>query len=294
MVAGIDVGGVDGGFGWIAHNLVEVDDAIEDAAGADPLIDGLAHLFAGGRRVAGSNVGGERGAKNLDVVGMGAGDELGEGEDRILGGDDVAGLARLGGVADVVDAFKNDEVADAALGEHIAIEAGDCVGSGAIVEEAIAADAFVEDGKVRGFWILLEALGENIGPAAVGVAGGERAVGDGVAEANDGGGVSGVGGDVDGLDEAPGINGARVGEGFGGGGVAFGDECGGARILMAGCVVDGLGWEVDADGKACKRRDLEGDRIAEHGSAGRNDDGGLAIKGEGVVGRPPGWRRLRR
>ena len=50
---------------------------------------------------------------------------------------------------DVVDAFEDDEVFDAGLGEDIAVEAGEGVGAGVVVEDAVASDAFVEDAHFR-------------------------------------------------------------------------------------------------------------------------------------------------
>src|SRR5580698_1130099 len=47
MVARIGGGVEDSRVGGIADGLIEVDDAVEYAAGADPLIDRFAHLLAG-------------------------------------------------------------------------------------------------------------------------------------------------------------------------------------------------------------------------------------------------------
>ncbi len=197
------VGGEEGvGVGGVGGGVVEVDDAVEDFAGADEGVDGLAGGFAGGGHVAGAGVGGEGGADDLDAVGVGAFDELGEAGDEVVGGDDVVGLSGVEGVADVVDAFKDDEVADGGLGEDVGVEAREGGGAGAIVEDAVAADADVEDAEVGGGFVAVEAAGEEVGPALVGVGGAGGAIGDAVAEGYDGGGVVG-GFDVDGLEEEP-------------------------------------------------------------------------------------------
>ena len=94
-------------------------------------------------------------------------------------------------MADVVDAFEDDEVLDAGLGEDVAVEAGERVGPVAVVEDAVAADAFVEDAEVGGLLVGLQAAGEDVGPAGVVVGGAVGAVGDAVAEGDDGGGVGG-------------------------------------------------------------------------------------------------------
>ncbi len=90
-------------------------------------------------------------------------------------------------MANVVDALQDDEVLDAGLSEDVAIEAGERIGAGSIVQNAVAADALVEDAEVCGLLVSLQAAGEHVGPARVGVAGAVRAVGDAVAEGYDGG-----------------------------------------------------------------------------------------------------------
>ena len=112
-------------------------------------------------------------------------------------------------MADVVDAFHDDEVLDACLGEDVAVEAGQCGGAGGVVEDAVASDAFIEDGEVGGLLVGLEAACEDVGPAGVGVAGAVGSVGDAVAEGDDGGCFF-VSGDVDAFEEVPGVEGRGV------------------------------------------------------------------------------------
>ena len=59
-----------------------------------------------------------------------------------------------------------------AVGEHVAIEAGQCVGAEAVGEQVIAADALVGDANVARRRGGLQARGEHIGPAVVAVGGG--------------------------------------------------------------------------------------------------------------------------
>ena len=187
VVAGVVEREEHAGVGGVGGDFVEVDDAVELVGGADPFVDGLAHLFAGGGLVFCADEGCEGGSVDLDAVSVGAGGELAEADDEVVGGDDVVGLGGVGGVADVVDALHDDEVLDAGLGEDVAVEAGEGGGAGGVVEDAVAADAFVEDAEVGGLLVGLEAAGEDVGPAGVGVAGAVGAVGDAVAEGDDGG-----------------------------------------------------------------------------------------------------------
>ncbi len=73
-------------------------------------------------------------------------------------------------MADVVDAFHDDEVLDPGLGEDVAVEAGKSGGAGSVVKDAVAADAFVENAEVGGLLVGQETSGEDVWPAGVGVA----------------------------------------------------------------------------------------------------------------------------
>ena len=216
VVAAVEGGEEMGGVGGVGGGPVEVDDGVEVAGGADPGVEFLAVGFAGGAGVVvvGAGVGRDGGAVDPEIVGVGAGDDLLVGADHtvdegVAEGLGVGGSYGVGGVgeialeaAEVVDAFEEDDVADGGLGEDVAVEAGEGVGAEAVGEEVVAADALVEDAGGMGCGVGLEALGEDVGPAVVAVEGGGGAVGDGVAEGNDGEGGGG-GLDVDGGDEVP-------------------------------------------------------------------------------------------
>ena len=60
----------------VGGDFVEVDDAVKLVGGADPLVDGLAHLFTGRGLVFCSDEGREGGPVDFDSVGVGAGCEL--------------------------------------------------------------------------------------------------------------------------------------------------------------------------------------------------------------------------
>ncbi len=177
----------------VADYGVEIDDGVEVAGGANPVVDGLAVGFAQGAGVivVGADVGGDRRAVDAQAVGVGAGDQL------LIGGEDASDLGGVvggrdfgeaGESAEIVDAFEDDDPLHGGGGEDIAIEAGEGVGTEAVGEQVIAADALVGDSDVAGCGRGLQALGEDVGPAVVAVGSGAVAVGDGVAEGDDGGG----------------------------------------------------------------------------------------------------------
>ena len=80
---------------------------------------------------------------------------MAEADDEVFGGHDVVGVDGVLGVADVVDAFEDDEVLDAGLGEDVAVEAGEGVWAGDVVQDAVAADALVEDSEFSGLFVCL-------------------------------------------------------------------------------------------------------------------------------------------
>ena len=189
----------------VGGDFVEVDDAVELVGGADPFIDCLTYLFPSGRLILCADEGGECGSEDLDAVSVGPCCELAESRDEVFGGDYVVGFVGVGGVADVIDAFHNNEVFHSGLSDDIAIETSEGGGACRVVENAVAADSFVKDGEIGSFFVGLEATGENIGPTSVGIASAECPVGDAVAE-GDNGGAFGGDSDVEALKERPAVD----------------------------------------------------------------------------------------
>ena len=282
VVAGVVGCGESGGICRVLRGFVEVDEAVELVGGFDPVVDGLAHGFACGVGVSGSLIGREGCAVDLDAVLVCALGHLGETLDEVVGGDYIV-WSGAGCVSDVVDALEDDEVLDACLGEDVAVEACECVGAGDVVQDAVAADAFVQDGDVGGLLVGLQAFGEDIGPAGVGAEGAVGAVGDAVSEGYDGCAVS-AGEDVDAFEEGPVDDLFRVFEFYGTDDVAGSGVTGLVGEGVERDVLDGLRGDEDADGEIGSGGQLEIDGIAEGERSGGNGDGGAASEGEFAVG----------
>jgi hypothetical protein len=122
---------------WIADHGVEVDDRVEMAWSANPLIDSLTVGLA--QRawvvVAGTNVRSDGGSVNAQAVRVGARDDL------LVGGDDtlhkgrvicLRNFTRAREAAEIVDALKNDDPLDGCGSKYVAIEAGQDVGAVAV------------------------------------------------------------------------------------------------------------------------------------------------------------------
>ena len=116
------------------------------------------------------------------------------------------------------------------------------------MEDAIAADALIEDAEVCGLFVGEETVGEDVGPAGVGVAGAVGAVGDAVAEGDDGGALF-VAGDVDAFEEVPAEECLWAFECGGAGDVAGDEVVGLIAEGVEGELVDGLVGEEEADGE---------------------------------------------
>src|SRR5580658_1602139 len=87
----------------VAGGLVEVDDAVEDAAGVNPGVDGLANLLALVGEVTRALVWGDSGAKDLDSVLMGAGCKLAQALLKVFRSEVVIGPVWLVEHSDIVD-----------------------------------------------------------------------------------------------------------------------------------------------------------------------------------------------
>ena len=159
------------------------------------------------------------------------------------------------------------------------VEAGERAGAGVVVQDAIAADALVEDAEAGGALVGQQAACELVWPATVGIERNEGAVCDAVAEGDDGGAVRGDL-DVDALDEGPGTDLSGAIEGFGADDVAGRGVAG----LIGGAVLremgDGLRGKEEADGEIGGGRQVHHGGIADDQRAGRNDDGGVSAECE--------------
>ena len=118
---------------------------------------------------------------------MSPGDELGKPLFEVFGSEFVVGQVGIVEGADIVDALKHDDVLHSGLRKNIPIEAGQRVLPDTVNEHAVAADAFVEHGqmsciKMSGCRVALKARGKIVGPAVVGILGGQGSVCNGIAE----------------------------------------------------------------------------------------------------------------
>jgi len=185
--------------------------------------------------------------------------------------------------------FKHDDVAHAALGQHIAVDTRDCAGTRGFIQDAVAADAFVQHGDVGEIGILTKARGQHIRPAAIGVMRGVRAIRNGISERNHGAGVwAGRNGaigrrDIDAVKKVPGQERRGLRQLRRGGRVAFGEV-----VVLIGEEVEGfrahdLRRQIEADGEIGERRDRERNGIGKDGAARRNVNGCGSAKVDGVI-----------
>ncbi len=161
---------------------LQVDEAIEGAAGANPVIYGLADRFPVFGVIAGAVIRRQRAANHCDAMGVGTHDHLVESKDEFRGRGAVGNAVQA---ANVVDALENEQIFCSALRDHIAIEARQRVDAGSIPQNLVAADGFIQYRKFAILWIGLQASRQLIRPSLVGVDGGFCAIGDGIPDGND-------------------------------------------------------------------------------------------------------------
>ena len=158
---------------------LEIDEAIERTAGPNPVIHGFANRFPIVAVVAGAMIGRQCAADHCDAMRVSPLDHLVECEDEAGGGGGCGGVALQ--AADVIDALENKEIPGAALRDHVAVKARECVGPSPIEQDFIPADAFVQYREIAILWFSLQASRQLIRPSLVGVDGGASAIRDGVA-----------------------------------------------------------------------------------------------------------------
>ena len=153
------------GASGIAGGAVEIDQPVEMARPAYPGIDRLPVRFilGIGMIIIIADEGHDGGADHLDPARMGASDDL------AIGADDAGDMGlvildtdrRLAGqCAKIIDPFQQDQMGDAGLGQHIAVEPGQRIGAKPVVQQPVAADPLIDDGDVAPLGIGLQPLGD--------------------------------------------------------------------------------------------------------------------------------------
>ena len=159
----------------------------------DFLADGLGLFVEGPYAFPGK----DRCPQHLDAVHVGSLYEFPVRRDDLVPGDVLTrGASGDRGEADVVDPFEQDDPAYPRVGEDIAIEARESIGPRTVVQKAISGNTDVQNRPACGGFLAQQTLCEYCGPGSVGIRCRREAIGDGVTEGDDGGGL-GWGEDVD-------------------------------------------------------------------------------------------------
>lgn len=211
-------------------------------------------------------------AENRETKGVDAGHDLRVGL-RETGVDSGLGVDGRRGGTDVVYAFENEDVFDAGVGEDVALDSAQSVGSQPIGKNAIPARCKIGNGDVACTRVLLETREELVRPAVVLVGSAATTIRDGVAEEGERACRAGNPG-FDGGDKVPVCCAlslwVRDGEGRRGDGVA--------ELPPAGCATAGVGCDAVGGLAGC-----EVDRNGEHGLGLNLEVDGVG-DGEGAVG----------
>lgn len=174
----------------IAHRLIKIDDCVEVAGCANPLIDRLAVSLAAwaGMVVVRSCIRCNRCAYDTNAMGMSADNQL---LIRAKNTMDEQGMFRwrylsiARQAAKIVDSFKDDQPVHTGLGKYIAVKACQRIRAEAIGKKMIASDALIQNADVSIDRGRLQPLCENISPAVISIGGGRVPVCDGISQRND-------------------------------------------------------------------------------------------------------------
>src|SRR3989441_9580422 len=188
----------------IAQGVVEIDDRVEGAGLAQPLIALLADRLALG--IPGAGKEGlvlewrQRAADDPDLARLAAHGELLQPGDHLRGADFFFGLAPT--IPQIVGAQHDDGMGHAGLRQHVAVEAAQAAVAPDIVQDAVAAEPLVHHRHRPPALPRHEPARELRRPAVMAVVGRDVGVGQRVAERDDGARLSRRD-DVDTADEVP-------------------------------------------------------------------------------------------
>jgi hypothetical protein len=175
----------------VRQHLIQINNSVKHTRGANERVDLLPRLLPLRITVRLPGEVGRRGkrrdgrSKHRDTMGVDQCRHLAVClRQRVVHG--CLGCGRGGRAANVVDAFENHGVADARVGEHVTVDAAECVRAQTITQDAVTTSCEVAKGDVRGLGRLLKAGEKAVGPAVVLVGCRATAVGDGVANDEEG------------------------------------------------------------------------------------------------------------
>src|SRR5579863_7560411 len=179
MVAGVESFAELRGMLWVADCGIKIDDSIEGSARTYPLVHCLANRLSVGGKVACSVKWSQGRSKDPDSMLVRAVDDLPQAHDQIVGGHVlpperaflrrrcIFWLRKLQvWPTDIVDSFQHDQRRDAGLGQHIAVEAGQCAYSGPIMQDTVASDSLVCH-RDRCSVIVGKTFREQVGPVTI-------------------------------------------------------------------------------------------------------------------------------
>src|SRR5581483_4990375 len=167
----------------IAHDLVEIDHGVKMPGGANPIIDGSpVSLVGGGRMIVGRTSKRQDGsADHFDVISVRARHNLlvcrknSPDQNIMLRARDVAFASQH---ANVIDSFEHNQIPDARLRNHIAVQPRQRIRPQAIRKQMVPANALIENGVVARGGPRLKAFCQHVRPTVVPIGRGAVPVGD--------------------------------------------------------------------------------------------------------------------
>src|ERR1700730_1984691 len=164
----------------VTHRSIKVENGVKSTARANPFIDGLPFCFSVSGVVVSALIGSQCSAEYLDSMFVSPLNYLLQASYDLLGTYSFAGERRFLsrrtilqwswldiGPADVVGALQHGQVGDAGFSQHVMIEPCQRTSASTIVQDAIAADSFVDHRQVRGGRLASHETCQNIRPVTV-------------------------------------------------------------------------------------------------------------------------------
>ena len=245
-VLGFELGRVVG----VAHKGVEINDAVALLAVANPIVNVLTRSLVEDGVIAVALERSNRGEIYLDALVVDFCHHSAVSLDELGGA-----FLRIACAADVIDAFKNDERGDALLSKDVAVKTFQCGFAQSTLDDAVAADAEVEDAHLAA-----ETFGEEVGPTVLHIGGRAASICDAVAEAGDYGSFC-IGFHLDGGDVVPVVNlllRVKIALGLA---LAVDDVRRGARATVRSGVFRSAVAVIDGDAQALERFEVLGNFV---------------------------------
>src|SRR5579885_2877366 len=145
----------------VTRRSIHINHAVKLSARPYPAVDGLAHSLPGTAEIERTPVGHDRRSIDADMVRMRPKNDL------LISLDYLPDSCRAS--SDIIDSLEHNQPAHGGLRQNVTIQPRQSVRTQAVMQQAVAADPFIQHANACGGSVCLQPAGEIVRPASISV-----------------------------------------------------------------------------------------------------------------------------